>query len=150
MTLEECNQRMEALIKDLPEAHANLLIGLANTANALIKKRIQTSGIDSKGEKYRDYRKDYKDFKTKEGKYKGFTDFSFTNRMWTSIKLVSDNSELFSGIARLTATGLDNIDKLQKNTKKFGTIMDLTEQEVRDLAQDYDNGILQIFRDHGL
>lgn len=179
MTFEEYNQRMNDLIKDIPEAHASLLIGIANTATAIIKQRIQTTGIDANCNKYHAYSAWYQKYKTEKGKNKGFTDFSFTNRMWTNIQLIKDKSN--GTIAVITAQDKgskggnisvpvkahkrkgkqiaattknvyvpSNYEKLEKNTKSFGEILNLSKQEIEDLKKDYDNGILQIFREHGL
>lgn len=179
MTFEEYNQKMDALIKDLPGAHANLLIGVANTAVAMIKRRIQTSGVDANGNKFRAYSEWYTKYKTDKGKYKGFTDFSFTNRMWTNIQLIKDKSNDQQAIItaqdkgskggnisvpvkahtrqgkKIAATTKSvyvpsNYEKLEKNTKAFGEILNLSKQEIEDLRSDYDNGILEIFRAHGL
>jgi hypothetical protein len=179
MTFEEYNQRMDALIKDLPGAHANLLIGVANTALAMVKKRIQTSGVDANGNKFKSYSDWYQKYKTEKGKNKGFTDFSFTNRMWSNIQLIKDKSTdqtaiitaqdkgskggSFSvpvkahkrkgkQIAATTKTvyAPSNYEKLEKNTKSFGEILNLSKQEIEDIRSDYDAGILEIFRDHGL
>lgn len=189
MTFEEYNSRMDKLIADLPTAHANLLIGMANTANAMIKKRIQTSGIDAKGNKFKSYSDWYEKYKTEKGKNKGFTDFSFTNRMWNNIQLIKDKSN--EGIATITAMDKgqkggsesisvkgytrkahirkgknikettiaattrniyvpSNYEKLEKNTERFGEILTVSENEENTLKDIYDEGILNIFRDHGL
>lgn len=156
MTFEEYQIALQGVIDDLEGGvHAELMVSLANGAIFSIKRRIQESGINAKGGRYKDYTQEYKEYKTSKGKYKGFTDFAFTNRMWTSVQLVSTQPELFSGVARITATGTDtegvsNRKKLEGNVNMFGQILDLSEQEKRDLLTDYDNGILQIFRNHGL
>jgi hypothetical protein len=179
MTSEEYVQRMDELINDLPAMHANLLIGIANGAIATIKQRIQTSGTDANGSKFKPYSDWYNKYKTEKGKNKGFTDFSFTNRMWTNIQLIKERSN--DKIAVITAMDKgqsggsysvpvkahkrkdkaiaatnktvqapSNYEKLEKNTKAFGTILDLSKSEIEDLKKDYDNGILEIFRAHGL
>lgn len=147
---DEYNLRIKKYQEAFPEEHANLLIEIANTAMNIVKQRIQTSGINEEGKPYKGYSKNYLEYKKKEGKYKGFTDFSFTNRMWTNIQLVSDNTELFSGIARITARGSENIDKLRKNTVKFGQILALSKNEINDIKKDYENGLLDIHRKYGL
>jgi hypothetical protein len=179
MTVEEYEERMNQLVMDLPEMHANLLVGVANTAAVLIKQRIQTTGTDANGNKFKSYSDWYQKYKTAKGKNKGFTDFSFTNRMWTNIQLIQEKSS--DTIAVITAKDKgsagsniqvtvkgherkgkpiksfsknvyvpSNYEKLEKNTKKFGEILMLSKTEIEDLKSDYDNGILDIFRAHGL
>ena len=103
--IERVNKYQEAF----PQEHANLLIGLANTACTMIKQRIQKTGIDANGNKFRNYSEWYQIYKTEKGKNKGFTDFSFTTRMWTNIQLILDKST--ENVAIITA-----IDKGSKGT----------------------------------
>jgi hypothetical protein len=175
MTKEEYESSMDALVKDLPEDHLNLMVGVANEALRMIKNRIQKTGIDANGAKFRGYSEWYQKYKTKAGYNKGFTDFSFTNRMWTNIQLIKEKttpelaiitamdkgqkggyeSVVVKGSKNKKATSKkiyvpSNYEKLEKNTTAFGVILDLSTEEQQILVDEYDNGILQIFRDHGL
>lgn len=179
MTFDEYEQSMEALINDLPEQHLNLMIGVANGAVAMVKNRIQTTGTDAKGSRYRAYSEWYQEYKTEKGKNKGFTDFSFTNRMWTNIQLIKERTTAELAVItamdkgskggnvsvpvrahtrkgkKVAATTKNvyvpsNYEKLEKNTEAFGIILDLSAEEQEFLVKDYDDGILEIFRSHGL
>lgn len=178
-TFDSYNERVIKYQQAFPEEHANLLIGIANGALATIKQRIQTSGVDSKGSKYHAYSKWYQAYKTEKGKNKGFTDFSFTNRMWTNIQLIL--AETTGNIAVITAMdkgskggnisvpvkahkrkGRDiaatsrniyvpsNYEKLEKNTQSFGEILMLSKSEIEDMRKDYEEGLLDIHRKYGL
>lgn len=151
MSSEELQNRLQGVINDLQTgAFANVMIETANSALALIKQRIQETGINAEGQRYRDYSKGYETYKKKAGKYRGFTDFSFTTRMWTNIALVSSQGELFEGTARITARSQENLDKLSKNTKNFGPILELSDKETETVRQVYSEGILDIWRNNGL
>lgn len=151
MTPEELQNRLQGVINDLQSgAFSNVMIQTANDAIALVKKRVQESGVNAQGQRFRDYSKGYEARKRKAGKFKGFTDFSFTNRMWTNIMLVSSQGELFEGTARITARGQENLDKLNQNTKGFGTILELSDKETEIVRQTYSEGILDIWRNNGL
>jgi hypothetical protein len=175
---------LDNVCKDLKSgAHAELLITIANAALYMIKSRVQNTGFNATGNRFRKYSEWYDEYKTEKGKNKGFTDFSFTNRMWTNIQLVNNNDKT----ALITAkdkgsTGSkvqievtrkrtaskrasknnpkstytkqiyipSNYEKLEKNTERFGSILELSEKEIKILKQQYTEGIMDIFRKHGL
>ena len=151
MTFEEYNQRINGVIDDIKGgAHSQIMAEMALDAIALIKQRIIGTGRNAEGEQFKDYSKRYKAFKKKAGKYRGFVDFSFSTRMWANIKLVSSDSQLRKGIAKISATTTFEQDKLNWNTEKKGEILALSDYE-RDMLLDiYDEKILNIFRRNGL
>lgn len=151
MTLLEYSKRLDGVIKDLQSgAHATVMVQIANNAIAMIKQRVQEKGLNPQGSKYPDYSTAYKKRKQKEGKYKGFVDFSLTNRMWSSVKLVSPANELESGVAVVKATTSFEKDKLSWNTEKKGDILALSDEETKRLTEHYEQGILNIWRKNKL
>jgi hypothetical protein len=112
MTPEEYNNKINNVINELQGgSHADLLIQIANNANAMIKRRVQESGETPSGGKYRDYSKWYKEYKQATGKYKGYTDFSYTNRMWTNIQVVQERSDVTKAIISTRDKGQAGYDK---------------------------------------
>jgi hypothetical protein len=93
MNAEEYNKALDAVCKDIKSSHSQIMILLATSAIMLIKKRVQQTGTDAKGNRFRKYSQWYEKYKTEKGKFKGFTDFSFTNRMWTDIQLISSDEK---------------------------------------------------------
>lgn len=151
MTLDEYQTRINNVINDIQGgAHARIMVELAQDAIALIKARVVGRGVNPEGEKYRDYTPKYRKYKTKKGKYRGFVDFSFSTRMWASIKLVSSESQLKLGIAKVTATTTFEQDKLNWNTGSRGVILGLADFERDILLEEYDKKILDIWRRNGL
>ena len=151
MTPEEYDRRLKQVISDLEGgAHGDIMMRVANTALTLIKRRVQESGLNPEGTSYPDYTKEYKEFKRKAGKYKGFVDFSFTTRMWSNIKLISRQAELNMGEAVIKATTTQDQEKLNKNTARKGVILDVSKEE-RDLLQElYDKELADLFHNRGL
>ncbi len=89
MNSEQYNESVKGVIRDLESGqHANIMIQVASAALQMIHSRITETGINSKGQRYREYSDWYKKYKTKKGKYRGFTDFSYTTRMWTNIQII--------------------------------------------------------------
>lgn len=162
MTLEEYNSRIDGVIKDIQGgAHAQIMTELALDAIAMIKDRVIQSGYNAKGVQFSsittntkkphtDYTKPYKAMKKKAGKYRGFVDFSFSTRMWANIKLVSSDTQLKKGIAKISCTTTHEQDKLNWNTEQRGPILELSDFERDILVEEYDEKILNIWRKNGL
>lgn len=90
MSIPELNDRIQGVINDLQSgAMQDIMVRAAESSLSLIKNRILNTGTDAQGVKYHGYSKWYSEYKTKAGNNKGFTDFSFTNRMWKNTQVVS-------------------------------------------------------------
>lgn len=163
MTPQEYQQAIQGVISDIEGgAVTDLMVQLATDTLATIRQRVQQTGIDSNGAKYRDYTEGYKKFKMgltadkKTGRrypnrYKGYTDFSLTNDMWNSMQVVKVNDNMAAIMATGSdKTGISNRDKLQRNTDKFGPINEASQDERKQIVADYKTGVLNIFARHGL
>lgn len=151
ITLLEYNRRLQGVINDLESGqHGQVMVQVASAAIEFVKDRVQEKGLNPEGAKYRDYSPGYLAFKKKEGKYRGFVDFTFTDSMWSNIKIVSPKDELDSGIAVIKATKPLEKEKLAKNTASRGDILALSEDEKMRLTRLYEQGILNIFRKNQL
>jgi len=151
ITLLDYSKRLNGVIRDLQEgAHGQVMVQVASNAIVLIKQRVQEKGLNPEGAKYPEYSKGYLTYKKKEGKYRGFVDFSFTNDMWSRIKLISPKDELDKGIAVIKATTSFEQNKLNWNTEKKGDILALNEKEKQSLVKSYEQGILNMFRKNQL
>lgn len=149
MTWGEYQKRLDGVILDLQGGeHLKIMQKTVMDAVSMIKKRIQEKGENSEGGKYRDYEPSYLEYKKKEGKYKGYTDFSFTNQMWKNTTLKPGS--LFYDRGVIGALSQENEDKLAKNTERFGKILALSNNEKKGLSETYDKQILNIFRKNGL
>ena len=151
ITLLEYNKRLQGVINDLQSgAHGQVMVQIAGNAIAMIKQRVQEKGLNPAGNKYPAYNKSYQKMKEKAGKYKGFVDFSLTNRMWGNIKTISPKDELDKGIAVIKATTEFEQNKLDWNTEKKGDILALSDDEKKKLVEYYEEGILDIWRKNKL
>lgn len=179
MNSEEYVNSLDNLMVNLQKEAGNILVSVGSVATSLIKERIQTSGTNAEGGRYRAYEDWYQKYKTAKGKNKGFTDFSFTNRMWNNIDVILDKST--DEVVIITAKDKgqkgstesipvkahvrkgkkipastkqvykpSNYEKLEKNTKSFGDILNLSKQEITIVAEEYDNGVQNIINMVGL
>jgi hypothetical protein len=79
----------------------------------------------------------YKQFRELHNRKTGFVNFTFYNRMWNNIKLVSDRAELNSGVAVLRPTEDIEKKKLAGNTERRGEILGLSKKEEERLSDIY-------------
>jgi hypothetical protein len=147
---------------NLESEMGNAFIATCEDAVQMIKDRVQEFGVNAEGVNYRDYTKQYKRFKqglvkhrpetknkNNSNKYKGYTDFSFTNRMWTSVGIVSSTAEANEGKVVISAKGT-NRDILGYNVDRFGQILDLSDIEIAELQDAYVQRINEVFTHAGL
>jgi hypothetical protein len=98
----------------------------------------------------------YKKIRDLQGRQTGFVDFTFTGRMLGNakmtgdIKLISDRSELNSGVARIAPTQEIEKKKLSGNTERRGEILGLSKQEETILAGEYETWVGNLLRKRGL
>jgi len=160
MTPEQRIASLENL--NLESEMGNAFIATCEDAVQMIKDRVQEFGVNAEGVNYRDYTKQYKRFKqglvkhrpatknkNNSNKYKGYTDFSFTNRMWTSVGIVSSTAEANEGKVVISAKGT-NRDILGYNVDRFGQILDLSNVEIAELQEAYLQRITGAYKRAGL
>jgi hypothetical protein len=92
----------------------------------------------------------YKKLRELHGRPTSFVDFSFSNDMWNDIKIISKSSEHGFGIVVIGAEQETEKKKLEGNTKRKGTILDLSDSEVRTLANDFKLQTLRVIRNNGI
>jgi hypothetical protein len=77
-------------------------------------------------------------------------DFMIHGDMWNDINVISKTSDHVKGIAIIGAKDELQKKKLAGNTKRKGTILDLSQKEQDDLKLTYNLGVLNVFKDNGL
>lgn len=100
-------------------------------------KRAELEWVTYKGRKLFELPGGYKQFRELHGRQTGFVDFTFTGRMWSNIKLVSDRAELNSGVAVIKPSEDIQKKKLAGNTERRGDILALSKTEEQRLADIY-------------
>ena len=63
-----------------PVNMVKVMAQIANNAMVMIKQSVQEKGLNPAGSKYPAYSKGYQKRKQKEGKYRGFVDFTLTGQ----------------------------------------------------------------------
>ncbi len=147
MNQQEYQQRLDRVINAMRTEHIGLMQTMGLNAMALIKNRIQNSGRNAEGGTFSpEYTEKYKKYKEKKGKYKGFVDFSFTNRMWNNTQLKQVDAKSVT----IGALSDENRRKMEYNVELRGTILDLTDQEIDKILKAYEKDLLQLIHNNGL
>jgi pyruvate dehydrogenase complex dehydrogenase (E1) component len=92
----------------------------------------------------------YKKIRELQGRQTAFVDFTVSGHMWTDISLISKAGDHQKGIAVIGAKEEKEKKKLEGNTKRKGDILDVSDREIDKLREEYNKGVLQIFRNNGL
>ena len=114
------------------------------------KKRQALDWVTVKGHKLAVLGGGYKQLRDIQGYKTGFVDFVISGKMWTNIKLVSDNAELSSGVAVIKATTDLDKKKLAGNTERKGEILALSRTEIDDMEKEYSDWVMEMARKNKL
>lgn len=85
----------------------------------------------------------YKEFRDLHGRQTGFVDFAFSGRMWSSVQVVSSEAEHQKGLARISTLSDEEMKKLEGNTERKGTILDLNDEEVAQISKIMEDWLVQ-------
>lgn len=113
-------------------------------------KRKELDWVTIKGHKLFTLQGGYKQYRELHGRQTGHVDFSFTNRMWSDINIISNTNNHQSGEVTIGARLEEEKKKLAGNTKRKGDILDLNTKEIDDLKLTYNLNALQVFKNNGL
>ncbi len=92
----------------------------------------------------------YKEYREIHGRQSDHVDFVFSGKMWGNIAVLGSVSEMNKGVARIGVKTEEENDKLAGNTARRGPILELSNQEIKDLSIDFGVKIRQIFKNNGL
>jgi hypothetical protein len=114
------------------------------------EKRKELKWVTLKGNKLFELPGGYKQFRELHGRQTSHVDFSFTNKMWNDINVISSASDHAQGMAIIGAKEVQEKKKLEGNTARKGEILDLSQKEIDYLLGQYNLQVLKVFKDNGL
>lgn len=114
------------------------------------QKRKELKWVTIDGHKLFEVPGGYKQYRELHGRQTGFVDFSFSGRMWANVALISSPADHNSGMAVIGAKNTETNDILEGNTKRRGDILDLSKEEINELKDKYNLGMLKILKQNGL
>ncbi len=92
----------------------------------------------------------YKKLREIAGRPTDHVDFFWSGQMWQGINIKSKGGEHNNGVVILGAVDEESRKKLEGNTKRKGDILKLSQSEIRELSQYFDNKIGAIVKKNGL
>lgn len=92
----------------------------------------------------------YKQFRELHSRQTKFVDFTFSGDMMNNIKVKSSSSDHSNGVAVIGPTKDIEIRKMEGNQNRKGTIMSLSNDEVKLVSRTFEEEILKYWRKHGL
>jgi hypothetical protein len=149
MTGEEYISRLRNVTDLIQSEHPAIMQKMGLNALSLIKRRISTTGTNAEGQLFRPYSKTYLAYKKEQGKLNtlgDFVDFSFTGRMWRNTTLVASGQNTVT----IGPKADENMEKMRKNVKSRGPIMQLSEKELSQIKDSYRDEIMKLFTKAGL
>ena len=196
MTLKEYNERLSDALRDVETSLGETMVKLGTEALTLIKRRVQETGTNAEGNKFRAYSTDkmyvgskqmnasvaksffgkennkkhdwvtlqrggknyrlavlkggYEEFRKMHGRRTDITDFTFYDKMWGSMHIISNKTEHNSGTVVIGPATDEEMNKLKGNVDKRGQILDLSDEEITGIANRFKLDTLRIMRNNGL
>lgn len=99
-------------------------------ATAVLKLRIQTTGIDAQGRAFAPYVPGYAKRRQRGGLQTGYVDFTVTGRLWANVQPRVEESGAGHTVVIIGARDEGNKDKLRGAVKKRGNILRLSQAEI--------------------
>lgn len=136
MTIEEAIERLQQVSTGFEKIVLDLLLAEGFSANALINKRVELSGIDADGGFFSDYSEGYAKKRAKEGRQTSYKDFSFTRELWKSIGVTLQATQQGKVVVVYEPKDQTNKDKLRYLEQQEGkSILELSKEEEDKIAQ---------------
>lgn len=149
LNIDQFNSSIGNMLSDIANGIPNIVQTIALDAKALIRNRIQEKGLNAEEQALDGYTPAYKKKKEKAGKYRGFTDTTFTGDMWRKTEITS--AEQRGDQYVVTVGGKDQFseNKLEWNSEHYGDLLEVSSKEEDALAQVYDDEIQKIIDQNG-
>jgi len=142
MTIIERIRQIKANIIKNREAE---LMRIAFDQIALLKLRIQTTGLNSNESPFAPYTPDYAKTRQKKGYQIGYVDFTVTGQFMAGIKPVIVESSTFRTIIEFRPTGDRGENIVKGARKKRGNILEPSQSELKIARDANRQRILNLF-----
>lgn len=145
MDVKQYIQRLRDGLTELEEQRQTEVLRIALDATALLKLRIQTSGINADGNAFAGYTPDYAKQRQKKGAQTGYFDFTVTGRAMANIQPRVELNEEGKTVVVIGARDQGNIDKIRGQFKKRGNILRLSTDEIRLISDANQERVSKLF-----
>lgn len=133
--MNQVEQNIDALIKDLPIIVSDLIIHLGLDAKALIQRRVQETGQTADGVSTGEYSLLYKKKREKKGRQTSFVDLTDTGDMWQSIGYTDKRQDSKQTVISIAGRDAFAQNKINWNSEKKFEVLKLSKGEEEILQQ---------------
>ena len=130
MAFERVIERIRQIKADIISNREADALSIGFDLAALIKLRIQTTGVDSDGKAFEGYVSPYAKDRQKKGYQIGYVDFTRTGRLMANIAPRIENSSVFSATVVIDGSDQRSKDIIAGAAKKRGNILGASPDEI--------------------
>lgn len=127
-------REFRAKIAKMQESHIEDCLATANDGIAMVKLRIQTSGLDKNSSPFAPYTSPYAKWRQNKGYQVGYVDFTVTGRLWANVRPFISSQVPGAITIQVKASNAGDQKKIDGAFKKRGNILLNTPDEERILT----------------
>lgn len=137
MSPDEFLEQWAALREELTNNRSREVMLVAHESLALIRLRVQNSGIDADGQSFGFYSAQYEKERERRNLRTDFIDLTATGGMWRELEVTIDADEEEISIALVQGRTTRAIDLLEYNSDRYGDLLQLSDDEEDKVTKAY-------------
>jgi hypothetical protein len=137
MSPEEFLEQWAALREELTNNRSREVLLVAHESLALIRLRVQNSGIDADGQSFGFYSAQYEKERERRNLRTDFIDLTATGGMWRELEVTIEADEEEISTALVQGRTTRAIDLLEFNSDRYGDLLRLSDDEEDKVTKAY-------------
>jgi hypothetical protein len=137
MSPEEFLEQWAALREELTNNRSREVLLVAHESLALIRLRVQSSGIDADGQSFGFYSAQYEKERERRNLRTDFIDLTATGGMWRELEVTIEEDEEEISTALVQGRTTRAIDLLEFNSDRYGDLLRLSDDEEDRITKAY-------------
>ncbi len=137
MSPDEFLEQWAALREELTNNRSREVLLVAHESLALIRLRVQSSGIDADGQSFGFYSAQYEKERERRNLRTDFIDLTATGGMWRELEITIEADEEEISTALVQGRTTRAIDLLEYNSDRYGDLLQLSDDEEDRITKAY-------------
>ena len=137
MSPDEFLEQWAALREELTNNRSREVLLVAKESLALIRLRVQSSGIDADGQSFGFYSAQYEKERERRNLRTDFIDLTATGGMWRELEVTIEADEEEISTALVQGRTTRSIDLLEYNSDRYGDLLRLSDDEEDKVTKAY-------------
>jgi len=137
MSPDEFLEQWAALREELTNNRSREVLLVAHESLALIRLRVQSSGIDADGQSFGFYSAQYEKERERRNLRTDFIDLTATGGMWRELEVTIEAYEEEISTALVQGRTTRAIDLLEFNSDRYGDLLQLSDDEEDRITKAY-------------